>query len=132
MVYAEWDESFSVGDAEIDGQHKWLFFILNRLDESVGQEGEEQAAVRCMVDMERYAMTHFASEEAYMEGIGYPRLEEHRLLHRGFAEQVEKFREALIVGEISAHNVASFLKDWLVTHIKLADGDIARTSGLGR
>ncbi|MGE4293348.1 MAG: bacteriohemerythrin [Desulfovibrio sp.] len=131
MVYAEWDDSLSVGDAEIDGQHRWLFFILNRLVEAIGGEDEEQAAIRCMVDMERYALTHFASEEAYMDSIGYPRLAEHRLLHLGFAEKAEEFREALITGSISATEVAAYLKNWLVTHIKKADADIARTMGLG-
>ncbi|WP_022661931.1 bacteriohemerythrin [Paucidesulfovibrio longus] len=131
MVFAEWNEGLSVGDEEIDGQHKWLFFIINRLVDAIGQDDEERAVVRCMVDMERYALTHFSTEEAYMESLGYPGLAQHRLLHLGFAEQVENFREALILGEISAVDVADYLKKWLVAHIQKADGDIARTMGLG-
>lgn len=131
MAYAEWDDSLSTGNEEIDAQHKWLFRVLNLLVESIGGEGEEQASIRCLVDMERYALTHFAAEEAYMERIGYPGLAGHKLLHLGFAEQVEGFREGLITGEILAMDVAAFLKNWLVQHIKVADHAIVPGSGAG-
>jgi hemerythrin-like metal-binding protein len=131
MPFAQWDESLSIGDEQIDGQHRWLFFILNRLAESLGHPDEEQAVICCLVDMERYALTHFAVEEAYMESLDYPGLAEHRILHQGFARKVEEYREGLIAGEISARQVADFLRDWLLRHVQGADMDIHRSLGLG-
>lgn len=121
MPFAQWDESLSIGAEPIDGQHQWLFTILNRLATHIGSPDEEKAVVRCLVDMERYALIHFAAEEAFMREVGYDGLEKHRTVHQGFARSVESYREALINGDIAALDMAGYLRDWLINHVRGAD-----------
>jgi len=132
MAFIEWDDSFSVNVAEIDGHHRHLFGMVNQLHEaiersnrvatleSVLRELETVAAViRELID---YASYHFATEEDYMRRWAYPEHSQHRDEHRRFIDNVQAFRQAFDREETRLSlDVAEFVKSWWQTHILAAD-----------
>ena len=82
-----WQEEYNIGVEAIDRDHQRLFKIINKLF-TLRQEGKNSqwACQESIKFFRTHALNHFATEEAYMESIGYEGLKEHQRLHRGFRE----------------------------------------------
>jgi hemerythrin-like metal-binding protein len=125
MPYILWDASMSVGLPELDEQHREFIAVLNDLHDTL-MEGTfsevVQARDRTLEGMERYVDAHFASEEAYMERIGYAGLAGHRALHEAFSRQVHGYREAIAKGEqvLNSELVRTMIR-WLRDHLETED-----------
>jgi len=121
-----WSDTFSVGVAVIDEQHKELFARTNRLLEAC-QEGKGKEAVReTLAFLGEYVRTHFATEEKLMVQYGYPGFAAHRKLHEGFTEaflglQKEAERN---VGVALVTQVNKTVVDWWVNHILKVDREL--------
>ena len=75
MSLIEWKESFSVGNAEIDRQHRKLIAILNRAHDTMmtgKYEDLSTLGTEAVGELIAYGKEHFAFEEAYMRQIGFP------------------------------------------------------------
>lgn len=120
MARFEWTEAYSVGVPEMDTQHQRLLDMLNTLHEHA-TSGAQDAARQVLDQLFDYIAEHFASEEALMERMGYPLLEEHQVTHRQFVRQVLKMRKQERQGILNFNVLQGFLMDWLVLHIKGRD-----------
>ncbi|RDE22957.1 hemerythrin [Motiliproteus coralliicola] len=119
-----WDDSLSVGIAEIDNDHKRLFELLDAFyTAAVYQKGEafEQAALKELVD---YTNEHFAREEKEMDAHEYPDSVEHKRQHQEMRDKVAEV--AVNYGSSSAEELAIYLRDWLNNHIKKTDADLGQ------
>jgi hemerythrin len=123
----EWSDEFSVGNDEIDNQHKMLFELVNRLLlAAVKREGPATVAqiLDALVD---YTRTHFVLEEDLLGAVGYAGLDTHRQEHRQFVEKMEsvtrKFREEERTVTVE---LISFLRRWLREHILKTDKAYAK------
>lgn len=127
-----WTPSMSVHESHIDSQHQSLLKEINKLVKETSM-GDEMDKVRDTIHfLDRYVTEHFGYEEDYMEKIGYPELNEHRVLHGGFVKFYDGFKKKFskiykpkdmkrkdlqkLINE-----ARKFLGIWLVTHIKGAD-----------
>jgi hemerythrin len=123
-----WDASLSVGDEELDGEHRQLVRLIN----DVAGSGTTFAEVfSALID---YTTHHFDHEEEFLERIGYPELERHRALHDGFVAKLSAMlkQHADDAMERADDSVAEFLWDWLRSHILVEDkkyADFARRTG---
>ena len=118
MAAVEWTKDLSIGVPEIDEQHAQLVAILNQLDEAVKTGKGTRIMHEILVQLLAYTEQHFAAEEAWMEEIGYPRLESHRNLHRQLMKKVGRFRVRFEVnGQRITREMHDFLENWLVHHI---------------
>lgn len=117
MGALQWDESYSVGDAGLDEQHKGLIRLINRLDGG--------ASVPVVLDeLQVYVDEHFRDEERRLEAAGYPELAAHKLQHAAFEEWLEASRQACRSGEVVGllrDSISTYLKTWLVNHILFSD-----------
>jgi hemerythrin len=72
--------------------------------------------------MNKYAHTHFATEETYMVKFNYPDYERHRKEHQGFCIETMAFFDKItnsnrqLICEILEH-----LKSYLVRHVQGTD-----------
>ena len=125
----EWDESLSIGINEIDAQHKHLVNLINKLNYSleIGQTKDMvQTALSGMVD---YTIIHFLTEENYFNKFGFEKAEEHKKAHKTFIDKVEEFKKEVELQDTNfdesnvyiAKEMANFLKDWIINHIKVTD-----------
>jgi len=117
-----WDDSFTVGVAEIDRQHKLLVDIINELHFESGQNSSYKMLERILNGLIEYTKTHFTYEEGLLAMHGYPDLEAHQAKHKKLVGRVMEFH-----GRVSAQDetvleeLLQFLKDWLVQHIQGTD-----------
>lgn len=121
MAIVEWDETLSVGVREIDAQHQGLLRLINELHEAM-KEGKSRDILASLVSrLKDYARAHFSTEEKYMRQTAFPGFEEHRVQHDKFIEKVLDFELEMSEGKTSPLEVARFLMDWYVRHVKGTD-----------
>ncbi|MCP4571655.1 MAG: hemerythrin family protein [bacterium] len=122
MPLIEWKEEFSVGNEELDRQHrKWLEFI-ERLHQVDDADCHDRIVHDILDEMEIYSRYHFWSEERMLEQAGYEDLENHRREHDAMkgriAAQMNAFRSDT---DFDHSRVAEMLWHWLIEHILQSD-----------
>lgn len=119
MVYlVRWSDALSVGNAQIDDQHRILVDTINQL--ASAESLNNHYAVSMIIDeLLSYAAFHFYLEEKLMAESNYPYLQEHIEMHKYFVNWVQDFRDDYVTYGKRAlgEPVLKFLKDWLIQHI---------------
>ena len=117
-----WDESYSVGHAELDAQHRRIFEVANSLPETL----DEAARRRTVAMLYLHAHRHFEAEERVMREAGFPGLEEHCRLHQEMIAQLDQVNSQTLVTDDSAVRVKQIVYNWLTAHVLTADMAYAR------
>ena len=119
----KWDDTYSVYIEELDEQHKKLFAMINKFYEMLEKGNSSNVILTTVIaEMKKYAVQHFSREEHIMMLKGFPRLKNHQIRHKEFAEKVKQLETKIQKGAIILPSeIAKFLKDWLVNHIKIED-----------
>ncbi|MDK9726541.1 MAG: bacteriohemerythrin [Sterolibacteriaceae bacterium MAG5] len=118
----EWTAAMSVGETVLDEDHVRLIGLLNQLATALVL-GNRNIVEYVLDELLFYVRFHFEREETHMQAIGFPGTEEHRQLHKRFADKVAQVRWQYHRGlraELSA-DLLGFLTDWLFSHIMGAD-----------
>lgn len=117
----EWSQDDAVGDSRIDGQHQKLFELFQKLDEELAHWESKtpgEAAHEICQQLYKYAVFHFAEEEAFMATLQmdsqYQRM--HKEEHRFFIVKLDELRRGAPTRQILA-----FLSDWIKNHIRRVD-----------
>jgi len=122
MAFLEWDDSFSVKVGEIDNQHHELVNMLNNLNGAMKTGKCKDNLGGILDEMVDYAATHFAFEERYFDQFDYLKSFTHKKEHAKFVKKVLAFQDGFENGHtILSLDVMTFLKEWLVNHIKGSD-----------
>jgi hemerythrin len=118
MGFFIWKDSFNIGNAEIDLQHRSFLETLNEYYE-ITFGGKTDAVDKDLVNkLKAYAATHFRFEEDLMQSVGYKEIEQHRKKHRYFESLVLDFESANVKGKTqSLMSAVEFLRDWFLNHI---------------
>ncbi|MDP1830944.1 MAG: bacteriohemerythrin [Geothrix sp.] len=126
MAHIQWKDRYSIHFREIDAQHRGLLDLLNELIDLLGDRCDPQPVARIFHALCDYALTHFSSEERYMQAAGYPKLEEHRQEHAAFVARVLELSQAYDPGDPQlVDQTLEFLKHWYLDHIIKSDQDYA-------
>ena len=118
-----WDNSFSVGFAILDEQHKELVNMINELTEDC-KKGTSAAELSFKLVLERaveYAKTHFADEEKYMDKVLYPNMAAHKKEHFNFLFEVVNLVNEVESGNTTPIEFVNFLKKWVLNHVAKSD-----------
>lgn len=110
------------GIARLDDQNEALFMAIRQyqaaLKSGVGSAATEEA----MAFLEGHVEGHLPLEEAYLERIQFPGLEEHRRVHRAFQHQIHAFRHRVAIGDHSAGlELSQLLYAWMRVHVLKED-----------
>ncbi|MCG5243398.1 bacteriohemerythrin [Azospirillum doebereinerae] len=131
MEPIQWSRWMSVGNDDLDEDHRVLIEIVNRLCTEASQH--DPAVIEATLDeLIAYTRHHFAAEEACMREANYPTYAAHKALHDALTRQVERYRETFLANRegISGEEVFIFCADWLGKHILKEDtrfGEYAMT-----
>ena len=127
MAIIEWSDSFSVGNATIDSQHKKLFHLLDSIFVAM-KAGKAKEIINPSIDeLINYTETHFKTEEDLFEKHGYPDAVAHNREHKLFVDKVVGIAAKVKAGKmVLSVEITSFLKDWLVNHINGTDQKYAK------
>ncbi len=113
-----WKDSYSVGVAEIDRQHKKLIDMINTLHQAMSQGKGKQVVNAVLADLANYCATHFRQEEKFMADAGYPELDAHREKHQKMTQKVLALQADVKAGKATiTMEVMRFLEQWLDKHI---------------
>ncbi len=128
MATYQWDGALSVGNQNIDDDHKVLIDTVGRLHEAMrtGQSKEVVGAI--LDDLVRSTEEHFEREEGFMLKINYVDYLPHKAEHERLLREVRDLQSRFNAGTITITvSVSNFLSDWLVKHILGLDKKLAAT-----
>ena len=91
----DWTPDLSVGDDELDADHREMIGILNRLTESISSDSVEDMLSAIFDDLRNHTYAHFSREEARLTKTQYPFFEGHKAEHERFAHQPERIGRAI-------------------------------------
>ena len=125
MGLFQWDDSYSVGHAEIDRQHKRWFQLAHELHAAVVTGKGKDVLSQTLANFVTYTKGHCTSEERLMLTHGYPDYSEHRDLHDALTRKVVQFQKEFEAGRATvAMELLQFLKVWLGHHISVMDSRV--------
>jgi hemerythrin-like metal-binding protein len=119
-----WDERPETGHAEIDSQHRVIFALIDRVEE-VERSPDIRKSVQVVLDLVKYVVQHFGSEEELMTLHAYPGRDEHRRSHAQLSAHVVKLRQDIAAGNFDAAELRLFLDGWINSHIGNEDRHLA-------
>lgn len=130
-----WKDSYRIGNAEIDAQHRQLFdkteYLLN-ITKSGDADLKRQEALETVDFLVSYTARHFATEEALQEQIHYISREQHARIHAQFVNTALAYQKKLRE-EYSENLLGHFvgtLMTWLVMHVCDCDQKFMRDEPL--
>jgi len=114
-----WEDRYSVGDPEMDRQHRHLLALCNTLaDCSIStEEGSDTAFHDILNELANYARTHFANEEKLLADTGYPDLTAHCDDHCSYESDLADFLFSACVSQPDKSAVHRFVLGWWLKHI---------------
>lgn len=126
----QWQEQYNIGVEVIDSEHQRLYRIINKLFTFLEDDKDSQWTCQEGIKFfKAHAIKHFADEEEYMASINFPFLEQHRLVHRDFRENIlpalEQELEQTNYAPESVEHFLSVSTGWLVGHTLTEDQAIA-------
>ena len=120
-AYLEWNESYGVGVAEFDQDHQHLIGIANKAVEAADAGTTFADVGELLDDLIEEAVVHFEHEERIMKDVDYPGLTEHLEAHNQLIRTFIKYKSELKIERLAVSEIAGFIVDWLVVHIKTFD-----------
>lgn len=135
MSFMDWSESYSIGVAIFDDEHKKLIAIINALHEALSASIADRDLQRISDSLLEYTLMHFRHEEMYFDDWAYPYAAAHIAEHSTLRERVFKYRRQIQEKESRelGLEMMAFLRDWLANHILVEDrkyGEFLYAKGL--
>ncbi|MGA2185881.1 MAG: bacteriohemerythrin [Bryobacteraceae bacterium] len=122
MALFTWSPEYSVGNDLIDGEHKTLYEMADRLHSAMLSRQGHAVLQSLFAQLAGYTRTHFSHEEALMAKHAYPQLAEHAEIHRQLIAKLAKLQDDLKGGKLTVTtDTLQFLKEWLRHHIGKTD-----------
>ncbi|MDR3411651.1 MAG: bacteriohemerythrin [Formivibrio sp.] len=126
MAYFNWTNDLSVGNTQIDSDHKQLVDLVNKLHDAMKSGKGNTVLGEILADLIQYTSSHFKREEMLMQKINYAEFAEHKAEHTKLVGEVLELQTRFKTGATTLSvSVFNFLSDWLRTHIKSRDVKLA-------
>ncbi len=118
MGYLKWSDRYSVHVDEIDKQHQKLINLINEMYDAM-KAGEGKKIIDTVLDkFVDYTVYHFHAEERLMQQHGYPKYDDHKVMHDKIAKKARGLKEELDKGNKPSNiDVMLLLTNWLNAHI---------------
>lgn len=126
MALFSWNDELSVGNQFIDDDHKKLVKMVNDFHDAMEQGRGNEVIGKVLRNLVTYTREHFSREESEMQRIKYPRFLAHKQEHDKLMREVAELQSSFESGKaMLSIKVSKFLRDWLLTHIKQTDQQLA-------
>lgn len=129
----EWNDSLSVGIAEIDAEHQHFIQLVNQLNEAItGRMGIGEIQQRMLAILE-HTKTHFAHEELLFREWNYPHTAAHVEQHAQLVSALQAILASFEHGCTEYELIDSGLKikSTLIEHILIEDMKFRRNQTEG-
>lgn len=118
-----WTKQFSVGNKELDNQHKQLLGLCKRAVECLGSDGITMMteAHGILNDLADYVSLHFRAEEKLMQACSYAHYAKHKEEHALYEMKLESLLAEAAAGTLDVAELIHYLSEWWVDHILVSD-----------
>lgn len=113
-----WSEEFSVGNPQLDADHRTLFALAAMLEDAPSP-APASLIVGVLDALSAYVIGHFEREEHHQAALGFPELEEHREHHAHLMQRLNAFRARYFADprRLDVAELRRFLRQWLINHV---------------
>ena len=120
VLAIQWIPEYSVGNADLDEQHKVLFTMIN----DFFHQSDKESAILLFQNLSSYIDLHFEAEESLLRQINYPDTDGHIKKHADLRGKFTLLEGKLDDYDIEVHHkIGIFLYNWLAKHILEEDMD---------
>lgn len=119
-----WSHRFETGHPRIDAEHREFFHQLDTLKTAIDQGAGRERVAELVVILQKYALGHFAREEAHMHRVACPALRENCTAHREFARRLDSWLELLTTSGTPVSVLLDVHREstaWIESHIVTVD-----------
>ncbi len=132
MAKIKWKDDFSIGNQDLDQQHKKWIEIFNKAnDQMLGNlpvDSIHDVGKDAVKEMIKYTKYHFAYEEKYMKEIEFPGRKKHKQIHDAFVKKIDDLVHQMRRGKYVLNSeIIKVVENWLVTHILNEDQKIIKS-----
>lgn len=125
----KWKNEFLLGIEAIDVQHKAIFERLLALENSIDKRDPWHIIQFFLSEIGEGLKFHLAVEDALLESLAYPGLEQHRSSHQhlfeGLAELERRVKDEVLNKPSSSESLVAFFELWFVSHVLSEDHQFA-------
>ena len=131
MSLIHWNESFSVGVAEVDHEHRELIEEINELHATMRKGADHDTVMKSLGEIYAQISAHFALEEKMMRNTRYPSFGEHKQDHETLLDDLRDIMDEVEDdGTFDEVQLASDLERWFSDHFRTHDAKLHH-SGYG-
>ncbi len=119
-----WKKEYETGFKEIDQQHHNIIKTIQKLENNIFSQKDEDSVNDIIMDLKIYTISHLEYEERLFKKYKYTDeyLKDHVNKHNDFRKKISEFiNENSSVSSELANKISSYLKEWLINHIKETD-----------
>jgi len=128
MSLITWRDEFSVGDAEVDYEHRELIELINSLHESAQSGAGRTAVIEALGEIYAQIASHFALEEKMMRVTRYPAYPEHKEDHETLLDDLRDIMDEVEDdGEYDEARLSTDLERWFSDHFGTHDAKLHRS-----
>lgn len=122
MARLKWTDDYSVNISSVDLQHQKLFEIINSFYNSLKEKHNKDALLIAIIELKRYTVYHFDTEEALMKQYNFIGLRKHKEEHDIFRKKIEEVEKNVTQGKmVLSLSITGFLETWIKSHIQGSD-----------
>ena len=116
--YMYWTQELSVGNNDIDNDHRKLISIINDIIDLTKFKKNRKECARILSEMTDYSIRHLDREEIYMKKMRCENFNEHKLEHDKYRYKVAMYNvDFTEKNNPIPEEIIQYLKNWWKDHI---------------
>lgn len=127
MSLIEWKPGFSVGNAEVDHEHRELINLINSVHAGIRDGADRDRLAAGLGEIYAQIAAHFALEEKIMRDAGYADFRPHKQDHESLLDQIADIIDSVEIGNaLDEQDLSSRLNRWFTEHFRTHDAKLHR------
>lgn len=130
MALLQWKDSYSVGIAAVDHEHREMIDLINRLHDALTAGAGALTVAGFLGEIYKAISAHFALEERFMREHDYDQLKEHKQDHERLLDEIRDIMESYEADPAgSSRRLSAQLEAWFTIHSKTHDSRLHHRLG---
>jgi len=130
MSLINWNPSWSLGIPSVDGEHRDMIDMINRVYDKLEGSAEPASVEAVLGDIHAGISAHFALEERLMRAAGYSGFAEHKQSHELLLDQIRDLMDGFATDpERGKQELQRRLGDWFSLHFATFDAQLHHPLG---
>ncbi len=127
MTLLQWRDSFEIGIAEVDHEHRELIALINRLHDALDTRRDDERIEAFLGEIFADISAHFALEERVMHERHYDATTEHKGEHERLLDELRDIMDDQATGAaLDDARLADTLAEWFGKHFRTHDARFHR------